>query len=311
MGDPDATEGTAPRGQWEVVASVLAAIGTGIGALGFVTFVGGTILWARFHGAGFAEEAVLSIVPSQDLIVIGAGALTPAVGIAFLALAILFLVETLFGTPSRWAFDAFSPRGRALFLALYVIAAEVVVFIVTVRPPSGLDIAIFAVAGVCQALLVGAIAYQQNSFPAFGAATFLSVGLFLGAAIFAAEIKGKQVRAAAFVRKDHMAGFGFFVAEGPNRVFLGRLEIRSSGDLYAARHPRLIAVTKAEITDLAIGPPEHPTVALVTGRRLAYELCRIKAPPAPNAKPNRQEGAAYSFNCWLPPRRATTRGGAS
>ena len=69
----------APKSGWDRVAPVLGAIGTGVGVIGFVTFIGGVTVYARLRAAGFPAAPALGIFPSQDLVVIGAQTLVPEV----------------------------------------------------------------------------------------------------------------------------------------------------------------------------------------------------------------------------------------
>jgi hypothetical protein len=64
---------------------VLTAIGTGIGAIGFVIFFGGFILWSRFAAAGLPAEEAVSHVPRGDLVATGASFIVPAILAALVA----------------------------------------------------------------------------------------------------------------------------------------------------------------------------------------------------------------------------------
>jgi hypothetical protein len=77
------------RTGWDVISPVLAAIGTGIGVIGFVTFIGGVYVWARLNGNGFPAAPALSVIPKQDLLVIGASTLVPQLLVALLAVVVL------------------------------------------------------------------------------------------------------------------------------------------------------------------------------------------------------------------------------
>jgi hypothetical protein len=66
---------------------VLTAVGTGIGAIGFVIFFGGFIVWARFHAAGLPANEAVAQVPRNDLVVTGASFLVPALLAALAAVA--------------------------------------------------------------------------------------------------------------------------------------------------------------------------------------------------------------------------------
>src|SRR3954454_20727715 len=88
---PESKETTA----WNQVAPVLAFIAAGIGVIGFVTFVGGAVVWARLNAAGFPAAPALGIFPSQDLLVIGAETLVPQVIVALVVVIALTLLYTL------------------------------------------------------------------------------------------------------------------------------------------------------------------------------------------------------------------------
>ena len=80
---------------WDRFAPVLAAIGTGIGVIGFMTFVGGVIVWAKLTANGFAAAPALGVIPSQDLLVIGAQTLVRQVIWALVAVAGLLLIYVI------------------------------------------------------------------------------------------------------------------------------------------------------------------------------------------------------------------------
>ena len=95
-GGAAATDTGAPRSGWDKVAPILGAIGTGIGVIGFVTFIGGVTVYARLRAAGFPAAPALGIFPSQDLVVIGAQTLVPEVLSALAAVILLGLVYAAF-----------------------------------------------------------------------------------------------------------------------------------------------------------------------------------------------------------------------
>ena len=96
VGGAAAAATAAPKSGWDRVAPVLAAIGTGVGVIGFVTFIGGVTVYARLRAAGFPAAPALGIFPSQDLVVIGAQTLVPEALSAFGAVIVLGLVYALF-----------------------------------------------------------------------------------------------------------------------------------------------------------------------------------------------------------------------
>jgi F0F1-type ATP synthase assembly protein I len=74
---------------------LLAAIGGGIGVLGFVAFFGGAILWVRMDEAGLPGNDAVAIVPRSVLIATGASFLVPSLLIAFAFAVSLYLLDQL------------------------------------------------------------------------------------------------------------------------------------------------------------------------------------------------------------------------
>jgi hypothetical protein len=71
-----------------ILLPVLTVIGTGIGAIGFVIFFGGFIVWARFNAAGLPANEAVARVPRSDLVATGASFLVPALLAALGAVAL-------------------------------------------------------------------------------------------------------------------------------------------------------------------------------------------------------------------------------
>jgi hypothetical protein len=81
------------RDQSSVVLQVAAAVATGIGILGFVTFFGGAILWIRAKEAGLPGNEVVAVVPKGVLVTTGASFLVPAVLLALLAVGVIYAIH--------------------------------------------------------------------------------------------------------------------------------------------------------------------------------------------------------------------------
>jgi hypothetical protein len=92
-GGPKAGDRPAEEGL-NVVTLLLAAIGGGIGVLGFVAFFGASILWARMDEAGLPGNDAVAVIPKSVLIATGASFLAPAMLVALGFTALLYLVET-------------------------------------------------------------------------------------------------------------------------------------------------------------------------------------------------------------------------
>jgi hypothetical protein len=75
----------------DAVGVVLAAIGGGIGILGFVAFFGGAILWVRMDEVGVPANEAIATVPRSVLVTTGAGFLVPSVLLAIVLLGLLYM----------------------------------------------------------------------------------------------------------------------------------------------------------------------------------------------------------------------------
>jgi hypothetical protein len=80
-----------------IAGTVLAAIGGGIGALGFVAFFGAAILWVRMDKVGVPANEAIAVVPKSVLVTTGASFLVPSVLLAVVLLGVLYLADRLIG----------------------------------------------------------------------------------------------------------------------------------------------------------------------------------------------------------------------
>jgi len=280
-------------GPWERVAPILGAIGTGIGVLGLVTFVGGAVMWGRFAAQGIAAEEALGIIPSQSLVVVGASTLVPAVIAALLATIVVFIGRTVLAyrgelvSPDQGSLVDSQKRGlRAIAMAVLVLIAEVGVFGRALPSASFRLLVVFIVVGLLAVVVVACIAYTTGGFVYLAAGTFVAVALFSGAVDYARARGNSDVRGAAVVRDHKKAVIGFYIAEGSGRVYLGRIEFERDPngavltDEIDGEQSRIVAISKSEITDIAIGPPQAPPAAALQADELASELCSLQVPAA-------------------------------
>ncbi|HWM63600.1 MAG TPA: hypothetical protein VNP96_06375 [Solirubrobacterales bacterium] len=271
-----------PKGAWENIAPVLAAIATGIGVVGFVTFVGGAIQWARFDATGLPKEEALSVVPTQDLVVTGASALVPAILAGLLASAFYLIAYVFFGRRAERISDpakleAVEERSHAVRTALLiglVFAFEIVVFAVTLDSLDADQFIAFFVLGALMILLTYCAARITENIAYLALSVFLALSIFLGGIEYVRAANDNELRGAAVIRNNQKAIVGFFVAENSNRVYIGRLDERAivAGEL-DPDSARLIGIQKDQVTDVAIGPPSDPKLALDQAVELARELC--------------------------------------
>ena len=287
------------KSSWDQAAPVLAAIGTGVGVLGFVTFVGGAIDWARFRAAGLPREEALSVTPTQDLIVVGASTIVPAIAWGLLGIALFTIARVVVGRgeqrvghPAQSALaTAQRDRIRAILLAVYVAAFEIIAFIVTLEDPSFEQFVVFIFLGLLMAGLVFSLALVTDRFVFLSGAILLSVSIFLSGVAYVRERSTSELRGAAVVRENARAVIGFFVAEGSSRVYLARIDLEPviESNEIEEDSSRLVAFDEAQITDLAIGPANEPQEALAHARDLAAELCNLQVVSGPpREKPGRR-----------------------
>ena len=288
----------APKSGWDRVAPVLAAIGTGVGVIGFVTFIGGVTVYARLRAAGFPAAPALGIFPSQDLVVIGAQTLVPevlwalGVVVAF-GLAYAYLrrhkrvsdeeAALLAGHATRFA--TFGMFGF-IVLALFVSTSPVLRYLDARHRWSALGLVLVA------ALLAATVGSVTRRFVYLATTTFLLVGVFLSFTAYWREGHANEVRGAAIIRDNRKAVAGLFVAEGSGRVYIARVSLVDKGACKRARgggdgcqiiddRSRLVGIAKGQVTDIALGDPKPPWRALEQARHLELELCNCRccAPP--------------------------------
>jgi VIT1/CCC1 family predicted Fe2+/Mn2+ transporter len=77
-----------------VAGMVVAAVGGGVGVLGFVAFFGAAILWARLDEAGLPGNEAVAVIPRSVLLSTGANFLVPSLLAALAFVALLYLIET-------------------------------------------------------------------------------------------------------------------------------------------------------------------------------------------------------------------------
>jgi hypothetical protein len=267
---------------WEKVAPVLAAIGTGIGVIGFVTFVGGLIVWARLHGRGFPAAPALSVYPKQDLLVIGAQTLLPQILLAFgfviLLSALWAGLRTQFGRLGEVearVLAGHAPLLGALAMFTFVLAAlgfTLLFYLGDVTASEKWYSAALAAVGAIAAALV---ATATRRYLYLAATLFVTVGVFMSFVAYWRAGHDEQVRGAAVIRDHKRAFAGVWLTEGAGRVYLAQAQLDGDGKVIKDT-ARIVGIDKSEITDLAIAGAKPPTEALADATLLANDLCGIQ-----------------------------------
>jgi hypothetical protein len=299
-------EAAARTTAWERLAPVIGTIATGIGVVGFVTFVGAVILSARLHAAGFPAETALGVVPAQDMLVIGAETLVPTViwGLVAVGVAVVFHIAfrtvraRLTGDEAR-LFDEQMPRLQAMGVLVCTAAVLVGAVGYSLAKDLPADRAWLLLVAVVAAFVPAAIARLTSHLAYVAVATFLIVGVFLTWLAYQRASVNPQYRGAAVIRENKTAAIGFFVAESSSRVYLARTNIPQGSTVIDEPTSRLVGIEKSQITDWGVGAPKRAIYALAQAKALARELCQIQPQAAPAAR--QATTAAKPKNCWTAP----------
>jgi hypothetical protein len=316
---------------WDRLAPLLGAIVTGVGVIGFVTFIGGVTVYARLRAAGFPAAPALGIFPSQDLVVIGAQTLVPealsALGIV-VALGFLYALVRRRKHVSHVSDEEALREGHRIRVAVRkrlraarkvllrarnrVNDEEAALLTGHVTPFATIGMFFFVVLALSlstvpfrseldnthrryavglvlvAALLAATVGSLTRRFLYLATTTFLLVGVFLSFTAYWREGHANGVRGAAIVRENKKAIPGLFVAEGAGRVYIARVDLVDEGACKKARgndagcriiedHSRLVGISKDQVTDIALGDPKPPWLALEQARHLKRELCDLQA----------------------------------
>jgi hypothetical protein len=281
-GPATAAAAAAPSSSWDKVAPVLAAIGTGIGVIGFVTFVGGLIVWARLNGAGFPAAPALSVYPKQDLLVIGAQTLVPQLLVALLVVAVLSGIYVWLrnkydrvGETEATLLAGQATRIGAVGMFVFILAALLltVVWFVGSLDWTGRGVALLGAVGL--AALGAVIGSVTRRFLYLAVTSFVMVGVFMSFVAYWRARDDKQVRGAALIRDHKRAVAGIFLTEGAGRVYLARISLDGDGKIVDNKS-RIVGIDKSQVSDVAIAGAKPMREAIADAHGLARELCALQ-----------------------------------
>jgi hypothetical protein len=266
---------------WATITPVLAAIASGIGVIGFVTFVGGLFVWARLNGNGLPAAPTLSVYPKQDLLVIGASTLVPQVLVALavaVGLTVIYLLLRL--VPRVRERELLALAGHTVvptvveLIAVLAIVLAVIVFLVICGVKT--NELLFVVPGVLiSALLAGLLGLVTRRFAYLATTAFLALGVLMSYVAYRRARDDKQVRGAALIRSGQTAITGIWLTEGAGRVFLALPGRHPDGSVDQTKS-RVIGVDKREVTDVAIAAAKPPRSALLDAQTLKADLCIVQ-----------------------------------
>lgn len=260
---------------------MIGSIATGIGVVGFVTFVGGAIEWIRFDRAGIPPTKAVGAVPKTDLIVEGAVGLAPQL---LAGLAVVLVLRCF-----DWLLDFTGLKGK--------IKAGAVVFVLTglgvlyANEVAGLPPEILLLLLVLVAVLVGFSLWvrtaHDDSFLWFAGMLLVSVGLFAAALGFIRTARVPKLQSAAVLRAgERTAIAGLYVAETSDRIYLAEAIAQSdSPALGRAASGRIFVIPRDQVSGFAVGSFASLPDAQEQARNLGDEL-RRRFPPLPEAPSN-------------------------
>jgi hypothetical protein len=258
--------------------SVLGAIGTGIGVLGFLTFVGAATWVARFRGVELSGTYAISAMPRSELIATGADQIfAPAIA-ALLAAAVVLGLLAL----AHWRrLDVAEWTGVVLAFVALGAAALAWHFQHNVGSPFGHDtwvpflgvVASFALgAGLVVVLARRAYVPGEPTSPSGALALAAAVAgtlLVYGALeTYALNMMRPHIRPAAVVAPDGTGWAGYYVGQDADTVYLGVTAPpldHTTGDRSAAR---IVQIPLTEGSRIAVGS----TLAPFKARELAHDL---------------------------------------
>lgn len=245
------------------LVTVAAAVASGLGVLGFVTFAGGVVLWSRFKEMGVPADHALSLVPKSELVATGAEFLVPAVLLSALIVAAVFLISGLIDRltdgwpPTKWlvapALLGLTELGFAIALLVTTVPFWAFVLLVGVAALGAFVVSVSA----------------HLSFAIFALVSFLAVGTFAIARTYERTSHDLEVLPMAYSRSQPgeapRVELGYFVAETSDRIVFASVPQDVQNEL--REFPR------SETDDLEVGGLAHPAQAEKKAARFAYNLC--------------------------------------
>jgi hypothetical protein len=281
--------------------------------VGFVTFVGGAIEYARLTATGLPSEEAIAIVPTQNLLVGGAKTLAVPVLLAALATTGLYVWNVLSNGQGATQNGGEAAQGalgqtktkRMVAVVLVMLLVELG-YLLLAYPGAGV-VPLLVLLGfvVVTTVAVAHFSLATERFLLIGAATFVGIGSFLGALAYVKALEDKRVRPAAVLRVNDKAVIGFYIAQTSDRVYLGRLTLDPDGSgSFDDGRSRILVFRNDQVSDLSVGQLMDVGRARSLAGDLARELCHeqiarpervdakkpAEAPPAPMCWEGRKAG---------------------
>ena len=256
------------------LVTVLAAVATAIGTLGWVAFIGGAILWISFSQANLPAAEAVARVPTGVMVATGAEFVVWAVLAALVTVVALYI----FDEPLQRLITASEPGVsepilRGLLPALLVAGTAIgFAFLVdlgygNVPWPWGVLAVCLAAAG---AGVVGALLFRNAGarFAVIGLFALVAVPLVMAIATYYRAEAAPRVEPVALLSADGTPFVGFFIAETTDRVYVGTFDEKAPDpcDLLRGRGAcggtvqqvtvpaRLLSLPRNDVLNLTVGP---------------------------------------------------------
>jgi hypothetical protein len=216
---PEASEAepvTGPRPSPEVVKAVV-GVATSVGALAFVTLVGGAIYYAQAAALGLPADQVVSAMPQSTLLVVGARFMIPVLLLIAALLAVVGLVETrLAARPNaaRWVATSLLGVVGTIFVLVDVARAD----------GSGLAYAAPLLIWAVLLAVIGFVGIRDHpTFRTYAAVTLTATAVFAAALAVVLASSAPAVRAVRIDRKQGPSITGLYATSNSDEVLVGQV----------------------------------------------------------------------------------------
>jgi len=314
------------------VVTLLAAVATAIGTLGWVAFIGGAMLWINFSRANLPSAEAVAKVPTPVMVATGAEFVVWAVLAALVTVAVLFVFDDWIQSRiDKLRAGRFEPILRGLLPAVLVMGTAIG-FAFLIDLGYGHIPWFWGVFWVCVAALVAgvvaAMLYSSTGrFSVIGIFAVIAVPLAMGIAMYYRAQAAPRVEPVALLGSDGTPFVGFFIAETTDRDYVGTFD-ESTPDPCALLHKngcapgpvegvtapaRLLSLPRNDVQNLTVGPrtplyaedaltdPTRPQTAREWAAGAALRLCETASAAKQRAEANAPPEAGTTAAAALPP----------
>lgn len=257
------------------LTTLLAAVATAIGTLGWVAFIGGAFLWISFSRAHLPAAEAVARVPTPVMVATGAEFVVWAVLAALVTVAVLYVFDDWiqdridkYRSISGWIEKILRGLLPALLVAGTAFGFAWVVELGYGHIPWPWGVARVAVAAIV-AGVVGAMLYSSTGrFSVIGIYAVIAVPLVMAIAMYYRAQEAPRVEPVAFMGTDGSPFVGFFIAQTSDRVYVGTFDEEAPDPCSLLRRTtsscnsgpqitvpaRLLSLPVNDVHNLTVGP---------------------------------------------------------